>query len=235
LTPQTAGRRAPGGISILRRSGFFLACPRSWLPSPAAPISSQDFFRPCFFSGGGTVLALCPWHDPLIELDNPAESKVQGEGMSNKLLLIIVGVLFILVLGLGGGMFMIWSKMKSLSDHTSATEGGKHAEKAKAEQEGKMVSLDSFIVNLADSGGNRYLRVTMDLEVVGGKPAEDEMTKRIPQVRDAILMILPVKRYSDISTTEGKTAMREELIGAVNSLLSVAKVNRIYFKEFVIQ
>jgi len=90
-------------------------------------------------------------------------------------------------------------------------------------------------VNLADPGGNRYLRVTMDLEVVGGKPAEDEMAKRVPQLRDAILMILPSKRYADINTTEGKTAMRDELMGAINSLLAAAKVNRIYFKEFVIQ
>jgi flagellar FliL protein len=61
------------------------------------------------------------------------------------------------------------------------------------------------------------------------------MAKRVPQLRDAILMILPTKRYADISTTEGKTAMREELTGAVNGLLATAKVARIYFKEFVIQ
>ena len=47
--------------------------------------------------------------------------------------------------------------------------------------------------------------------------------------------IEPTKRYADLSSTEGKTAMRDELTGTVNSLLSAAKVNRIYFKEFVIQ
>jgi flagellar FliL protein len=155
--------------------------------------------------------------------------------MSNKLVLILMGVLFVLVLGLGGGMFMIWNKMASLNAQAGSPESDKNAEKAKAEQAGKMISLDTFIVNLADPGGNRYLRVTMDLEVVGGKTADEEMTKRVPQLRDAILMILPTKRYADISTTEGKTAMRDELTGAVNSLLAAAKVNRIYFKEFVIQ
>jgi flagellar FliL protein len=136
---------------------------------------------------------------------------------------------------MGGGMFMIWNKLAALSAKTESPEDDKSGEKAKAEQTGKVVSLDTFIVNLADPGGNRYLRLTMDLEVVGGKPAEDEMAKRVPQLRDAILMILPTKRYADISTTEGKTAMREELTGAVNGLLATAKVARIYFKEFVIQ
>jgi len=48
-------------------------------------------------------------------------------------------------------------------------------------------------------------------------------------------MILPTKKFSDIVTTEGKTALRDELIGALNALLTTSKVSRIYFKEFVIQ
>jgi len=155
--------------------------------------------------------------------------------MSNKLLIIAVGVLCLLVLGMGGGMFMIYTKLAGMSGQPANPEADKTADKAKAEEPGKMVSLDTFIVNLADPGGNRYLRVTMDLEVVGGKPAEDEMAKRVPQLRDAVLMILPTKRFADISTTDGKTAMREELTGAINELLATAKVARIYFKEFVIQ
>jgi len=155
--------------------------------------------------------------------------------MSNKLLIILVGVLCLLVLGMGGGMFMIYTKLSSVSAKAESPEADKSGEKGKAEQAGKVVSLDTFIVNLADPGGNRYLRVTMDLEITGGKPADDELAKRVPQLRDAILMILPTKRYADISTTEGKTAMREELTGAINGLLATAKVARIYFKEFVIQ
>jgi flagellar FliL protein len=155
--------------------------------------------------------------------------------MSNKLMAILIGVLFLLVVGLGGGMFMIWNKLAAVSAKAESPEADKGDEKGKAEQAGKVVSLETFIVNLADPGGNRYLRVTMDLEIGAGKPAEDEMAKRTPQLRDAILMILSTKRYADISTTEGKTAMREELTAAINGLLTSAKASRIYFKEFVIQ
>jgi flagellar FliL protein len=165
----------------------------------------------------------------------PAAMEGQGEVMSNKILFILVGVLCLLVLGMGGGMFMIYTKLAKMGAPAESAEADKNPEKARAEEPGKMVPLETFIVNLADPGGNRYLRVTMDLEVTGGKPAEDEMVKRVPQLRDAILMILPTKRYADISTTEGKTTMREELTGAINGLLATAKVSRIYFKEFVIQ
>jgi flagellar FliL protein len=155
--------------------------------------------------------------------------------MSNKLVTILVGVLFLLVLALGGGMFMVWSKLSAVSAAAAKPEDDKAADKPKPEQMGKLVALDTFVVNLADPGGNRYLRITMDLEVVGDKKAEDEVTRRVPQMRDTVLMILPTKRYADISSTEGKTALREELTGAINGLLAGAKIARIYFKEFVIQ
>ena len=164
--------------------------------------------------------------------------------MSNKVLLILMGLVLVLVLGMGGGMFMIWSKLSAVSPKAVVPETGAEVtpDKAKPEEIGAVVSVDTFIVNLADPGGNRYLRVTMDLELAGkpadksaGKTAGDELAKRMPQIRDAILMILSTKRYVDISTTEGKTALREEILNAANGLLASSQISRIYFKEFVIQ
>lgn len=164
--------------------------------------------------------------------------------MSNKVLLILMGLVLVLVLGMGGGMFMIWSKLSAVSPKAVVPETGAEVapDKAKPEEIGAVVSVDTFIVNLADPGGNRYLRVTMDLELAGkpadksaGKTAGDELAKRMPQIRDAILMILSTKRYVDISTPEGKTALREEILSAANGLLASSQISRIYFKEFVIQ
>ena len=164
--------------------------------------------------------------------------------MSNKVLLILMGLLLVLVLGMGGGMFMIWTKLSAVSPKAVVPETGVEAisDKAKLEDIGAVVSIDTFIVNLADPGGNRYLRITMDIELAGkpadksaGKTAGDELSKRMPQIRDAILMILSTKRYTDISTTEGKTALREEILNAANGLLASSQISRIYFKEFVIQ
>jgi flagellar FliL protein len=164
--------------------------------------------------------------------------------MSNKVLLILMGLVLVLVLGMGGGMFMIWSKLSAVSPKAVVPETGAEVtpDKAKPEEIGAVVSMDTFIVNLADPGGNRYLRVTMDLELAGkpadksaAKTAGDELAKRMPQIRDAVLMILSTKRYADISTPEGKTALREEILNAANGLLASIQITRIYFKEFVIQ
>lgn len=155
--------------------------------------------------------------------------------MSNKLITVFIGVLFLMILGMGGGMVLIWNKLSAVSAQTADAASDQQADKPKPEAPGKVMAMDTFIVNLADPGANRYLRVTMDLEVTGGKTPEEEITRRTSQLRDAILMILPTKKFSDIITTEGKTALRDELIAALNALLATSKVSRIYFKEFVIQ
>ena len=95
-------------------------------------------------------------------------------------------------------------------------------------------SLDTFIVNLADKGGRRFLRITMDLELKDENFTE-EIDKRISQIRDSILMILPTKRFEDINSVEGKIALRDEVMIKLNSFLKDVIITNIYFVEFVVQ
>jgi len=155
--------------------------------------------------------------------------------MSNKILVLLIGVMMMLILGLGGGLFMMWNQLSALNAQSVADAGGQPDEVVSLEQSlGPIFSLDTFIVNLADKGGTRYLRVTMDLEL-GNSDLEDELHKRLPQVRDSLLMILPSKRFEDISTVQGKTALRNEMLEALNGYLGQGKITNIYFKEFVVQ
>ncbi len=155
--------------------------------------------------------------------------------MSNKILVILIGVMILLMLGLGGGMFMMWNKLSALNAQSFAAAGEQPDKAASLEQTlGPIFSLETFIVNLADKGGSRYLRVTMDLEL-GDPKLEKELNKRLPQVRDSLLMILPSKRFDDISTVQGKTALRDEVLETLNGFLAQGKITNIYFKEFVVQ
>ncbi len=155
--------------------------------------------------------------------------------MSNKILVLLIGVMMMLMLGLGGGLFMMWNQLSALNAQSVADAGEQPDGVVSLEQSlGPIFSLDTFIVNLADKGGTRYLRVTMDLEL-GNSDLEDELHKRLPQVRDSLLMILPNKRFEDISTVQGKTALRNEMLEALNGYLGQGKITNIYFKEFVVQ
>ena len=151
--------------------------------------------------------------------------------MSNKLIFLVVAVLLVITLGLAGGFFMMWNKLSALNTHGNALVQDQQGQGATL---GKIFPLDTFIVNLADQERNRYLRVTIDLELLEAAYA-DKLSQRLPQVRDSILMILPSKRYADIASIEGKTALRDEIISKLNGLSQRSVISNIFFSEFVVQ
>jgi flagellar protein FliL len=154
--------------------------------------------------------------------------------MSTKVL-IIVALVFVLLLGLmGTGFFFMWNKMNTANAHPAdSVETGALSEEEPVKI-GPIHPLDTFIVNLADEGGARYLRVTMNLELKD-KDAVALVQERLPLVRNGVLMLLPAKKYADISSVEGKDALREELVAKLNSFLKSDSVANIYFTEFVVQ
>lgn len=153
--------------------------------------------------------------------------------MSNKLIFLLVTVLLVLTIGLAAGFFMMWNKLSALNTQgysATATQGGQD----RAATMGPLFSMDTFIVNLADAGRSRYLRVTMDLELAESSDA-GQLNQRLSQVRDSILMILPTKQFDDIASMEGKMALRDEIMAKLNSLFAKNVVTNIFFTEFVVQ
>ena len=144
-----------------------------------------------------------------------------------------IAILLVLTLGLAGGFFMMWSKLSSINTQANAVTNTDN-DPNQASAPGPLFPLETFIVNLADEERNRYLRVTMDLELVGPTDAE-KLNERLSQIRDRILMILPSKRFDEIASMDGKTALRDEIIGKLNSLFPQKVVTNIFFTEFVVQ
>lgn len=156
--------------------------------------------------------------------------------MSTKVLIIIIAAIVLILGAMGGGFMLMWSKMNTAIVQVQNQNNSEDEEKPAAEESGMgpIYKMDTLIVNLADQGGKRYLRISMELELSAPEVIE-EIARRLPQLRDAILMVLPSKQYSDISTTEGKVALRDELIAKMNGILKTGTVKTIYFTEFVVQ
>ena len=154
--------------------------------------------------------------------------------MSKKLIIVIIAAV-ILVLGvIGGGFFFMWKMMTTTLQQNQVTVEETVAEEEQANAIKPLYSMDTFIVNLADQGGKRYLRVTMELEIDAIEVTE-EINQRLPQLRNTILMIVPSKTYEDIGTAQGKSALRDELMTQLNTFLSTGQITNIYFTEFVVQ
>jgi flagellar FliL protein len=152
--------------------------------------------------------------------------------MSKTVLIIIVSVAVLFMGMVGAGFFILWNKISQLPPDPATVQDMPVEEEENVI--GPLYSLDTMIVNLSDHGGKRYLRVTMALEL-SDPDAAATIESRLPQVRDAILMILPTKKYDEISTTDGKIALRTEVMEKINTLMTKGRVNNIYFTEFVVQ
>ena len=136
-------------------------------------------------------------------------------------------ILLAVILGLlgGGGYFGYVKFVKGPSD----------AEAAKPQKQEKIIcELELFLVNLADVGGKRYLKVTLKLEVNNPR-APAEVTTRGFEVRDSILMLLSGKEYNDIASSGGKITLKREIISQLNRILKQGQIREVYFTDFIVQ
>jgi flagellar FliL protein len=96
------------------------------------------------------------------------------------------------------------------------------------------IEFKPFVVNLNDGSGRRFLKMTMSLEAETPELA-NEITTKMPQFRDTILLLLSSLSYDDIATLDGKMRLRNQMLNRINTQLTSGKIRNIYFSEFVVQ
>ncbi|MEW8955126.1 flagellar basal body-associated protein FliL [Clostridium sp.] len=149
-------------------------------------------------------------------------SEVSTEKKKSKIGIIIIAVLLLIIIG--GGGFM-WFKMKELN--AGATQNTKI-------EEGKF-ELNEMIVNLADEGGRRYIKVKPVLGYDStNKDLEAEFATKSHVLRDLTITILRGKTSKDL-TPEGEEALKKEILDKLNPVLDKGKLTNVYFTDFLIQ
>lgn len=96
---------------------------------------------------------------------------------------------------------------------------------------GPLYGVESILVNINSDQGPKFLQVQMDLEMAD--PAvEEELKKKKPIIRDAILVLLSSRSYKELREPEGMKKVRTDLLRSINNALSTGKVKDIYFQQF---
>lgn len=165
-----------------------------------------------------------------------APAPASGGGKSSIVLvaLLVLNMVFIAAVG-----FMLWSGRKKEQAEPrldQVIKGESNAEKQDAVEHentmGKVVPLETFIVNLAGTKGRKVLKVNMEIEVKG-ETVIQEIDSRKAQIRDFIIIILSSKNYDEISTREGKDNLRNEIKDTLNSFLTKGKIMNVFFTEII--
>ncbi|MCA1944410.1 MAG: flagellar basal body-associated FliL family protein [Desulfovibrio sp.] len=144
-------------------------------------------------------------------------------------------IIIVLLLLLGGGGYFAYTKFLGGADNATQTASeNPNAQVDARPGDIQMVTLPTFLVNLADPLGRRYLKMTLDVELVN-KAAAEELNKQTPKVRDAIILLLSSKSYADLATPESKLLLKNEVVERLNLILGGARVRNVYFTDMVIQ
>ncbi len=163
----------------------------------------------------------------------PAGVPITPTGSKSYLLIALVVLNMAVVLGVG--FMLLKNSQKPTSTIEQVIEGATKDDKtelAATEDVGKVIPLETFIVNLAGSKGRKVLKVNMELEVKGSDVIQ-EIDNRKAQIRDFIIIILSSKTYDEVSTKEGKDLLRNEIKDQINSFLSKGKIMNVYFTELI--
>lgn len=176
--------------------------------------------------------------------EDQEEKGVQEQTPKKKLpLRLIVAVAIGAVLVIGGAVGGYFLFMAPKAKHTAAAPQKAEAEKkneshekggSEGKGEGMMKPLDAFIVNLTDAQGTRYLKVVMQLEM-DNEDLSGEFDRKVPEIRDEIIMLLSSKSFDDLSTIPGKRSLKRGIIDTANKYLTTGKIVNVYFSEFVVQ
>jgi flagellar protein FliL len=163
----------------------------------------------------------------------PADAAA-APGKRKKLILIAAAALVVLGGGGAGAYFM-------LAGSDPAKEGdAKHEEEAEPKDPPQYVALDPpFVVNFEANSSVRFLQVSMQV-MTRDLPTVQELKVNDPAIRNDLLLLFGNQKYEQISTREGKEALRQQALDAVRRILKDSGgkpelVEGAYFTSFVMQ
>jgi flagellar protein FliL len=100
-----------------------------------------------------------------------------------------------------------------------------------------IAALDPFVVNLADAGGQRFVRLTLRLVLETKHAAEELKEDELGRMRarSSILELLSLQTADRLVTPEGKAELKKSIAERATHALGHTKVVDVLFTEFVVQ
>jgi len=149
----------------------------------------------------------------------------------------MVLIVAIVILAGGGGAGAYWYFAKRSAAPAEGQEAKAPAHEAETETEPGLVELEPFVVNLADPGGQRYVRVSMRLLTRDEEQAVEMKESAVAQakLRAAILELLSKQTAEGLVTPEGKDELKKAIAERAAHAVHELKVTDVLFVEFIVQ
>jgi flagellar FliL protein len=162
---------------------------------------------------------------------------------------ILIPVVVLIVVAVGA--FGMLHGIGPLTLNINVGSGSKAEAAPKVPEHGVPVSLGERVVNLADPGGFRYLKAEVVLELLNPEVDPDKLTAdqlkqkqtelqaslspRQAEIQDVLTMVLSSKTVDQVTSPQGKEALKQELKDRLQPLITKYQIKAVYFAQFVIQ
>jgi flagellar FliL protein len=167
-----------------------------------------------------------------------AEKTTDPKEKGGALRWVLMLVALLVLAGGGGGGYWYFVLRPQAAQPPTDGEAPAGASKKAHPEGGAALKFDPFVVNLADPGGVRYLRVGLSLVIDGtAEEAKHLEESKVPllRIRSAVLELLSQQLADQVVTAEGKQALKHAIEEQANAVLAPVEVTDVLFTEFVVQ
>jgi flagellar FliL protein len=151
------------------------------------------------------------------------EQKEVQEKPRSKKILIIIPLLLVLLGGGGAGAYFKFVRAPA-----------KSVEEKKPIESTVYYEMDTFLVNLADPGGKRFLKTTIKLKVSSPSVVEECKSHNF-EMKDLVLTLLSSKECEEVMRPEDKLVLKKQIMETLNRMLQKGQALDVYFTEFLVQ
>ena len=154
------------------------------------------------------------------------EEPVEAPRERGALKKILLSLTVMLVLGAGGATYWV----------LGGADASAHEKKIQIEERG-VLPFETFLVNLSDPGGARFLKVTLKLVLESDDAARhvEKSASLMSHARSAMLELLTEQKAEVLVTAAGKQALKDALKKRVTAVITQQQVLDVLFSEFVVQ
>jgi len=163
------------------------------------------------------------------EAQDKKDKQPAKSGGKNKIFLIGVPLLVLLIFGAAAGAYFMGAFSEDGSGTAEAAAKGEEEENL-----GPLVEMEDFVVNIMHDDSARFLKVGITLEVAD-EEGKSAIKRRMPQIADAVLLMVGNKTFDDVKDLQGKMQLKADLLDRIQDLSGKGTVRNVYFTDFVVQ
>ncbi len=168
------------------------------------------------------------------EAEEEGQEQEQEEGgkrkLSGKFIVLFIVLPLVLIGGGGAGAYFF-----GVFDTAPKMVDGQEVVVVEPEKPRFYYDLPEMLVNLSSQKRNsQFLKLQVALEITD-KGVTDSLEPQLPRILDTFQIYLRQLRSEDLEGSAGVYRLKEELLKRINLAIAPQRVDRILFKEIIIQ